>query len=244
MCENELRYRINDENLLECLKLVEDNANYHNLKLFTMDYFMANEAQIIQKNIQDLGSQLLAELFRFRLERPKIPAVLIPSSTLTEDFSKLLSTGIFADCKCIVKGEEIPTHRAILASRSPYFGLLIFVLKSDFILEAAFRNGFKETVSGIFEIHEFPTKAGFLSLLNFVYTGMIPKIEPVDAFYLISAISYYGLEEKNLLVEIDESNALHIYSAAASYGRPDLIEKALSIIIDKIETISQQSHIK
>jgi hypothetical protein len=83
---------------------------------------MANEAQIIQKNIQDLGSHLLAELFRFRLERPKIPAVLIPSSTLTEDLGKLLNIGVFSDCKCIVKEEQIPTHRAILASRSPYFG--------------------------------------------------------------------------------------------------------------------------
>jgi hypothetical protein len=114
----------------------------------------------------------------------------------------------------------------------------------DYLIEAAFRSDFKETVSGIFNINEFPTKAGFLSLLNFIYTGTIPKIDPVDAFYLISAISYYGLEDKNLLVEIDEGNALYIYEAAASYGRPDLKEKALTIIIEQFEAISQQPHIK
>jgi len=62
-----------------------------------------------------------------------------------------------------------------------------------------------------------------------------------DVFYLVSAISYYGLEEKNIQIEINERNALWVYEASES--RPDLREKALHCIVENFPFVSQQKHI-
>jgi len=112
-----------------------------------------------------------------------------------------------------------------LACRSPYF-------------EAAFRTQFKENTSGEVKINQFPSESGLASLLEFLYTGKITNVVDSDAFYLLSAISYYGLEEKNIQLEINVRNALWVFEAAEF--RPDLRENALSIIVENFPVISQQ----
>ncbi len=61
-----------------------------------------------------------------------------------------------------------------------------------------------------------------------------------DVFYLVSAVSYYGLEEKNVQIEINERNALWVLEAAESQH---LREKALQCIVEHFGVVSQQSHL-
>lgn len=136
---------------------------------------------------------------------------------------------------------EVLFFNFLLACRSPYF-------------EAVFRTPFKETgfflfkfsylfvvpVSGEIDISQFPTESGFRCLLEFLYTGKIQTVLPTDAIYLLSAIGYYGLEDKNIQLDIDESNALFIFEAA---DNSQLRERALRVIVDKFEVVSQMNHV-
>jgi hypothetical protein len=110
---------------MQALKLVQDIPE---LKLIAMDFFLAHEAVMIHKNINELGSEILSEIFRLRLNRPEIPSVQIPACTLTEDLGKLLRTGAYSDCICrqgfslyspkfgSVHGKHIKTHKCILGT--------------------------------------------------------------------------------------------------------------------------------
>lgn len=224
-CESEIRSRVNEETVLEILLSVKSIPS---LKAFAIHYFIENEAILVEKNIQILGSDTLSEIYRLRLSRLKIEPIFIPPSTLSYDIGTLLKSGdMYSDCVCSVNNTKFSTHKCILASRSPYF-------------EAAFASQFRESISGEITIVDFPSPSAFSSLLEFIYTGSMQYVDPRDSVYIIPAISYFGLEEKNVQLDIDETNALYIFETA---DIASLREKALRVIIQKFHLISQDPHI-
>jgi hypothetical protein len=225
ICESELRSRVNEETVLEILKRVKDIAP---LKMFAIHYFINNESVLVQKDIQSLGSEILSDIYRARYSASDaILPVSVPPSTLGQDIGSLLESRLYSDCICKVNQDEFRAHKCILASRSPYF-------------EAAFASSFRESLSNEIFINEFPSSSAFGSLLKFFYTGHMLYLNPMDAVHIISRIGYFGLEEKNVQVSIDESNALYIFETAES---PRLREKALAVIIQKFSLISQDPHL-
>src|SRR5690606_23886644 len=78
------------------------------------------------------------------------------------------------------------------------------------------------------------------SLLEFIYGGRIQRVQDQDAYFLLSAISFYGLDEKHVQLEITPKNCLYIYEAADA--RPDLRERAMEVIVNNFQVVSQNPH--
>ena len=101
--------------------------------------------------------------------------------------------GVLVICaRC--RGSPAPTHKSILAARSPVF-------------MAEFFGGMQEKTSGRVEIKEMEPSV-FGAMLRFIYTDTLPefdqKMEPATATlaqHLLAAADRYGLDRLKVMCE-------------------------------------------
>ena len=101
---------------------------------------------------------------------------------LLEDFVKLFENMEHSDVTFNVRGQEFPSHKNILATRSPVFS-------------AMFQHPSKEKMTGVVYVPDIEPNV-FNELLRFIYTGDVPlnKMDEV-AVGLLAATDKYLLEK-------------------------------------------------
>ena len=101
-----------------------------------------------------------------------------------KDISQLLDTGKWSDVTISVRGNNFAAHRNILSARSSTFANLLEQNHKENCLVIS------DLPVGVFEV-----------LLNFIYTGKVPSLEPQMAEDLLTAADKYRLEKLKSLAE-------------------------------------------
>jgi len=95
------------------------------------------------------------------------------NESLNTDLNSLLENGLYADFTLLVGGKEFQLHKAILASRSPYFKTM---LESDF----------EESRKNRLEIDDVELEL-FEEFLRYVYTDTVDEMDENASDLLILA---------------------------------------------------------
>ena len=109
------------------------------------------------------------------LRRASVPA----HASLRGDLAGLLESGLMADVTFAVGSEEIPGHRALLASRSEYFAKLL-------------TSEFKEAADPRIEVPD-ATPAAFRAVLRYLYTGVALEMEDQPAIDVLQLAQQYQI---------------------------------------------------
>ena len=116
---------------------------------------------------------------------------LVPSSGLHHHLGELLHKGTGSDVTLVTAGESFAAHKAILASRSPFF-------------MAEFFGHMKEKRSQRVEIKDMDA-AILGAMLRFIYTDSAPEPEDdggvATAPHLLAAADRYGVDRVKLACE-------------------------------------------
>jgi len=135
----------------------------------------------------------------------------------------------------------MPCHKAILATRCPFFAAALRVS----MLEA--KTGVM-TLNGPNEPNGISVNA-LNSLLIYVYTGKLHHLtDPLDCLFIMSAANYYGLAVDHLALLIKCSytirssitidNCLEIYSLAHQLAVKNIEEKLLDFILLNYQSVA------
>jgi len=145
---------------------------------------------------------------------------------------RLRSDSTFSDCILEVDGEEIPAHRAVLASVSPFF-------------EAAFGGTFKEAREKKITLKETTVDAVHC-LLDFVYGVQMERriddaVLALEAWELARRFEINGLQNlcAGLAVsQMNACNAIDVFRKSVQYGCcEDILTKAFLYIVHNFEDI-------
>lgn len=153
-----------------------------------------------------------------------IPAIRDPMQILAEDLGELWENSLFTDCSLVVAGQEIRSHKAILAARSPVF-------------RAMFEHEMLESLTNCFEIHDIHLQV-FKEMMAFIYTGKAPHLHSHSmATDLLAAADMYDLQDLKVMCEdalfsnISVKNAVPTLILADLHRAENLKTKAMDFII-------------
>jgi len=125
--------------------------------------------------------------------------VYLPETTFSNDFSNLFNNSFLSDVTFIVNGNKVFAHKAVLASRCPYFACL-------------YRSGLKEAHESEIPITDFSFSA-FFEFLRFLYTDHATVTEPQLAAELMCLAEFYRVERLKSVVEVYLSRCIDIDNA-------------------------------
>lgn len=135
---------------------------------------------------------------------------------------KLLENGKFSDFEFIVSGKRFKVHKNILSLASPVF-------------DTMFDCDLKEKKQQFSKTNDDPKV--FQCLLDFIYSGKLPKNLPQIALSLYEMAHLYQIEQLMehcmghiLAKRIDAKNALELYQFARSYNVQLLFDRAWDFI--------------
>jgi len=146
-------------------------------------------------------------------ERLRSLQVILPESSINQDYCKMFNNPFLSDVKFLVEGKPLYGHKAILASRSEYFSSL-------------YNSGMREASSSEMVISNYSYEA-FLELLRFIYTDQC-QVNPTLAAELMGAAEFYRLTRLKAITEYTLSKAIDIDTAcpileiAHSFGAKQL----------------------
>ncbi|XP_042459446.1 BTB/POZ domain-containing protein At4g08455-like isoform X1 [Zingiber officinale] len=129
----------------------------------------------------------------------------------------------------------IPAHRAILISRSPVF-------------KAMLENEMEESRSGIIKIHDVSYYV-LRSFVHYLYTAEVLLDEHMACELLILAEKYQVKHlkifcEKFMTSKVNNDNAIGNYAFAHRHSAKQLLEAALSLIIENMATLTEREEYK
>ncbi|XP_074563420.1 BTB/POZ domain-containing protein At4g08455 [Curcuma longa] len=129
----------------------------------------------------------------------------------------------------------VPAHRAILISRSPVF-------------KAMLENEMEESRSGIIKIHDVSYDV-LRSFVHYLYTAEVLLDEHMACELLILAEKYQVKHlkifcEKFMTSKVNNDNAIGNYAFAHRHSAKQLLEAALSLIIDNMATLTEREEYK
>ncbi|XP_050426648.1 BTB/POZ domain-containing protein 9-like [Adelges cooleyi] len=150
---------------------------------------------------------------------------------LVSDISNLYLSKSYSDVVLVVGGEEFHAHRFLLASRSYYFGVLLF-------------GGHRETYDKKVPINDVPVNL-FKKLLKYIYTGLVvlSDLEGLDVleFYRISDLFGF-LDLTNSLNDylqttFEAENVCSFFVITRSFQYKKLIDASLDFIDNNAEDV-------
>lgn len=124
---------------------------------------------------------------------------------------ELLTIHEYSDVTFIIEGAKIPSHKNILAARSPYFRALLY-------------GGLAESLQEEIEL-KVPLNA-FKTLLNFMYTGCmsLAKMNKEDILDSLGLANQYGFESLKLAISTYLSSNLTLENCCAILDAVRLFE--------------------
>lgn len=123
----------------------------------------------------------------------------------------------------------VQVSKPILIERSPFFGIM-------------FESKFKESLMNEVEIKELTT-SGLITILKYLYAGMIPEIKPENCIELYMTIHMYQLNELSsylrttLRENVDESNVFALYDISQSMDDKTMKTFCFSYIAKRLDTL-------
>ncbi|KAM3297278.1 hypothetical protein ACQJBY_039251 [Aegilops geniculata] len=132
--------------------------------------------------------------------------VVVPQSNLIHHLGDLLKSEKGADVVFEVGGEKFPTHRCVLAARSPVFSAELF---------GAMKEGDRDSV--VVRIADMEARV-FKVLISYVYTDSLPEIEEEDDQgamfqHLLVTADRYDLGRLKLICEEKLCTDVNVLSA-------------------------------
>jgi len=250
LCEQYIEASISTKNVLVALECAED-LGLEFIKEFCMR-FIVREVHfnqiIMASDFEKLDKMLLVEIVRRKQlqqqnpipDSPNISILSVP--TFLDDMKQLMISDdghYFSDFTLCLNGQEIRTHKVVLAARSSYF-------------EAMFRSFYPVDNRGNVAIGEIvPSQQAFQTLLRYVYYGDV-SMPPEDSLYLFSAPFYFGFTnsrlqafcKQNLEMNVTNQNVIQIFEASHGIGALDMKRHALSIIVQQFPRVARLPDIR
>lgn len=150
---------------------------------------------------------------------------------LLDDFKTLVNNpASFPDVAFLVEGEVVHAHKSILACRCEHF-------------RAMFGSGMRESREGATIPYPDWSKAAFLAMLEFLYTGSVALTTPV-ALEVLGLADHIGLDglralsETALVHSVDVGNVCSLISSAHRFGAPELKRFCLDFILKHSDAVS------
>ncbi|WVZ87235.1 hypothetical protein U9M48_033908 [Paspalum notatum var. saurae] len=161
-----------------------------------------------------------------RLCTENAEAILVPPSTLHQDFAGMLRDADGADVTIRVGDRAFPAHKYVLAARSKVFKAQLF-------------GAMKDSSEDCIEIHDVEPSV-FQRLLHFVYTDSLSESYEGERSaamqHLLVAADRYGLSRLSAMCEaklrswIDVRSVATILGLADQHQRPQLKDACLGFI--------------
>ncbi|CAL5047572.1 unnamed protein product [Urochloa decumbens] len=128
---------------------------------------------------------------------PAAAAAFLPKSDLQKDLAELLWSKLGADVTIVVGGETFHAHKLLLGARSPEFRERFFGSATQKIMYSAAHIQIQ--IEGM-------EPEAFKSLLHFMYTDTLPKVDDEEALYkmatgLLAAAGRYKIEKLKEMCE-------------------------------------------
>ncbi|CAG9811196.1 unnamed protein product [Chironomus riparius] len=216
---------------LEELNETATNLKKSELK-WTYKYLeLDNKVMNLNKTIQDLQEsekKLKSELAHQRLQqtqpRGQSPN---PGPNLTIDIRAFIQEEATKDFQITIDGQNFPVHKFLLAARSP---TLAEILKNNPEVESL----------NLVDI----SVETFEMILKFLYTDELPGDDGTNFFHLFTAAGKLKIEKllkfagSKIINEINQENALTIFTISASFGLNDLKQKSFHFIKIKYKKIN------
>ncbi|XP_072970697.1 BTB/POZ domain-containing protein At4g08455 [Typha angustifolia] len=129
----------------------------------------------------------------------------------------------------------VPAHRAILISRSPVF-------------KAMLENEMEESRSGVIKIYDVSYDV-LRSFVHYLYTAEVLLDEQVACDLLVLAEKYQvkhlkAFCEKFMTSKVNNENAIASYAFAHRHNAKQLLEAALSLIMDNMAALTEREEYK
>ncbi|XP_028981940.1 speckle-type POZ protein-like [Diachasma alloeum] len=145
----------------------------------------------------------------------------ISKRRLVDDLRVLFDESKFSDVTIVVDNKKFPTHKSILASRSPVFA-------------AMFSHSLREEQRNLVHIDDMRPDV-VKGMLQFIYTDEVPDLEKLLNEYLGAAEKYQlsGMKEKceeAILERVNEENAALYLVIADRFNADGLKAKLMSYI--------------
>ncbi|KAJ0976847.1 hypothetical protein J5N97_012321 [Dioscorea zingiberensis] len=178
----------------------------------------------LKREIEDLKSKVAF----LRLSPPSLELNLSPSAS-APDFLLVASSHPPSSTPAV------PAHRAVLISRSPVFRAM---LESDM----------EESRSGMIKISDVSYDV-LRSFVNYLYTAEILLDEQMACDLLVLAEKYQvkylkAFCEKFMTSKVNNENAIINYAFAHRHNAKQLLEAAVSLIMDNMSTLVERSEYK
>ncbi|KAG6530181.1 hypothetical protein ZIOFF_012403 [Zingiber officinale] len=145
----------------------------------------------------------------------------------------------------------IPAHRAILVSSPLLSSFLLYMLHNisrSPVFKAMLENEMEESRSGIIKIHDVSYYV-LRSFVHYLYTAEVLLDEHMACELLILAEKYQVKHlkifcEKFMTSKVNNDNAIGNYAFAHRHSAKQLLEAALSLIIENMATLTEREEYK
>ncbi|KAA0176199.1 hypothetical protein FNF27_02256 [Cafeteria roenbergensis] len=161
-----------------------------------------------------------------RLEQSAITSATLTS--LRSDLSSLVNNpDSFPDVTFVLGDDRVVAHRGILWARSEHF-------------RAMLSSGMEESSAAEIRVPDW-TKAAFVAMLEYLYSGSAPSTAPMVTLELMSLADHYALDDlkalcdSQLIQHVDAANACTLLVVAHRCSATDLKRHCLDFILGSAE---------
>lgn len=164
-----------------------------------------------------------------KLEESAITSASVTS--LLDDLRHLVNNpAMFPDVTFMVEGEPVVAHRAVLCARSEHF-------------RAMFASGMRESREAVIPYGAGWSRAAFVAMMEFLYTGSVRDLSPVIAADLMGLADHSAIDglkalcETALMHSVDTSNVCTLLVTAHRCTAPELKRFCMEFIYKNPEAV-------
>lgn len=145
--------------------------------------------------------------------------------SLTEDFCKLLETGLDHDVEMNCEGHCVQAHKIVLSARSGVF-------------KAMLHSNMLEIQTGVVEIQDMDINS-FRNFIRYLYTDALPEMSFDMAKTLYEAGDKYAVRSLSLRCSdylqdnLTPENAYQCFALADAHSDQELKDRVVTFILDK-----------
>ncbi|KAJ3707464.1 hypothetical protein LUZ61_011169 [Rhynchospora tenuis] len=196
------------------------------------------EASETEEELHREIDHLKSLLSFLRLDPPPSPPPPTSSASSSSGLLLLRSVSPSSDDDSttpLADSSAVPAHRAVLVSRSPVF-------------KAMLDNEMEESRSGVIKIPDASTEV-LRSFVNYLYTAETTLDEDIAPDLLILAEKYQVNHlkvfcERYMTSKVNHENAIACYAFAHRHNAKQLLDAALSLIIENMATLREREEYK
>uniref|UniRef100_A0A7S2XIU6 BTB domain-containing protein n=1 Tax=Attheya septentrionalis TaxID=420275 RepID=A0A7S2XIU6_9STRA len=202
-------------------------------------------AQVYEDNLYIMfgynGVTVLNDFYKFRLK-----PVSVPPSALVSDLLRLVNNPELSDISFLVEGQEVHANRAILATRSEYFKVMLLSGGMKESGQASMTGDDSTTETDEFHSKKPPIELKdvsypvFLKVLEFLYTDTVTKVPLEMGVPLLIMSERFMLDRLKALCEdiirkeLNTENVIGIFIASHRHNASSLKEISLEIILKNL----------